>query len=96
MHGTVSAGPTCPVEQADEPCPPEPVAATVHATNQSGEEIATTQSGGDGRYSIALPPGRFVLTATTGSAYPYCDPTEIEVLPVRDIVAHISCDTGIR
>ena len=96
MHGTVSVGPTCPVERADEPCPPQPVTATVHATNESGEEIATTQSGSDGRYSIALPPGRYVLTATTGSAYPYCDPTEIEVPPARDIVADISCDTGIR
>ena len=96
VHGTVSAGPTCPVERADEPCPPQPAVATVRATNESGEEIATTESGSDGRYSVALPPGRYVLTATTGSAYPYCDPTEIEVPPARDVVADISCDTGIR
>jgi hypothetical protein len=96
VHGTVSAGPTCPVERAGEPCPPHPVAATVQAVNESGEEIATTQSGSDGRYSIALPAGRYVLTATTGSVYPYCDPTEIAVPPARDVVADISCDTGIR
>jgi hypothetical protein len=96
VQGTVSAGPTCPVERADAPCPPQLVAATVRATNGSGEEIATTESGSDGRYFIALPPGRYVLAATTGSAYPYCDPTEIEVPPARNIVADISCDTGIR
>src|SRR5690348_4880929 len=34
LYGLVMAGPTCPVERPDQPCPPRPVAA--HLTAQDG------------------------------------------------------------
>jgi len=35
VTGRVTAGPTCPVERVDHPCPPQPVSATIKAQKTS-------------------------------------------------------------
>ena len=39
IYGTVTAGPTCPVERADSPCPPRPWSGSVRATDRNGEVL---------------------------------------------------------
>lgn len=95
-YGFVSAGPTCPVERQGQPCPPQPVAATVDAQNGAGRVVATTRSDGSGRYQISLPGGTYVLTATTGGTYPRCRSTQVTVATGALTRADIGCDTGIR
>lgn len=67
-YGYVIAGPTCPVERPDQPCPPRPVSAHIQAQDSSGRDLAATDSDSSGRYQLPLPPGTYTLTATTGSA----------------------------
>jgi len=94
-YGTVSAGPTCPVERVDHPCPPRPVSAEVDA-RQGGRTVASTTSNAQGDYSIRLAPGGYTLVVVTNSAFPRCNPVDVTVPPGSPVRADISCDTGIR
>ena len=96
VYGVVSAGPTCPVERAGQPCPPRPVSATVTATNASTGAVAVTHSDSLGRYTLPLPAGTYAVSAATGSALPRCSPTTATVTSGGAARADISCDTGIR
>ena len=95
---TVAAGPTCPVEQANNPCPPHPVAGAVIAIRDTnGNQKAEVRSGADGLAVIDLPAGEYVLEpqpvqGLMGGAKPMNvtvgdgGPTEVTIL----------YDTGIR
>ncbi len=95
---TVGAGPTCPVEQANNPCPPNPVAGAVIVIRDSnGNQKGEVRSGADGMAVIDLPAGEYVLEpqpvqGMMGMAKPMSvtvgdgGPTEVTIL----------YDTGIR
>ena len=95
-YGYVTAGPTCPVERPDQPCPPRPVSARVDAEDGSGRTVASTQTDQAGRYSLALAPGNYTLVVVTGTAFPRCPPTAVTVRSGAPTRADIGCDTGIR
>jgi hypothetical protein len=95
-YGYVTAGPVCPVERADQPCPPRPVVARIEAQDASGHTVGATDSDSSGYYLLALSPGRYTLTATTGTTYPRCQPIELTVSADTSTLVDISCDTGIR
>jgi len=95
-YGYITAGPTCPVERPDQPCPPRPVAAHIQAQDSSGRNVGATDSDSGGRYLLALPPGTYTLTATTGTSWPHCQPTQVIVHAGSPTRADITCDTGIR
>ena len=46
VRGTVTAGPTCPAEQAGHPCPPRPVSGAVSARRTDGREERGAANGG--------------------------------------------------
>jgi hypothetical protein len=94
MTVTAHAGPTCPVERPDEPCPDVPVDATVRVS-ANGVDVATGRTDATGTYSADLPPGTYRVTVDTGSMLPRCEPVDAEVID-RDITVDVSCDTGIR
>lgn len=91
---TAHAGPTCPVERPDEPCPDTPVEATVRVA-ADGVDVATGRTDAAGSYSVDLAPGRYRVTVDTGAALPRCEPVDAEVID-RSITVDVSCDTGIR
>ena len=95
-YGYITAGPTCPVERPDQPCPPRPVVAHIQAQDPSGRDVGATDSDSGGGYLLALPPGTYTLTATTGTAWPHCQPAQVIVRAGSPTRADISCDTGIR
>jgi hypothetical protein len=97
VYGSVSAGPTCPVERAGQSCPPRPVIAEIDARDPSGATVATTHTDAQGGFNLALPPGGYSLVAviTTG-VFPTCRPTYVTVSPGQQTKADIACDTGIR
>lgn len=95
-YGYVTAGPTCPVERPDQPCPPRPVAATIDARDLGGATVASTQSDSYGRYALALSPGSYLLVVVTPSGWPRCPDTRVTVQARAAVRADISCDTGIR
>jgi hypothetical protein len=91
----VTAGPTCPIERVDQPCPPQPVSTAVEARGAGGV-VASTQSDGSGRYEFHLAPGSYVLVVGGSGAWPRCPETRVSVEADATIRADISCDTGIR
>src|SRR5436305_2601691 len=61
IQGMVQAGPTCPVERIDSPCPPRPLEATVVVRDTSGAEVTRFHSGADGRFKVDLAPGSYTV-----------------------------------
>ncbi len=64
IRGTATAGPVCPVERnpPDPSCAPRlVVGATIVIRDGSGSQIAVAISGADGTYSVAVPPGNYLV-----------------------------------
>jgi hypothetical protein len=96
VYGLVSAGPTCPVERAGQPCPPRPVAAAVDARDADGQIVASTRTDNAGRYALMLSPGTYTLVVDTGSSLPRCPSDSVVITAGPPLHSDISCDTGIR
>lgn len=56
----------CPIVR-NPPCPDKPIAAHLTITKPDGTAVATTDSGTDGRFVIALTPGDYVVRPASGS-----------------------------
>jgi hypothetical protein len=95
VHGNVVAGPTCPVERVDRPCPPRPVLAIIQAT-EGTRVVASTRSATDGSYRLALPVGSFTIRAVTPTPFPRCGSQAVDVARGTDLDVGLTCDTGIR
>jgi hypothetical protein len=96
VYGTVQAGPTCPVEREDSPCPDRPVDhAVVRATTQDGHTAGRTNADGEGRFTMELAPGTYDISADTEQAM-YCESQRVVVEERRFTRVTITCDTGIR
>ena len=99
IRGTVSLGPTCPVERdpPDPQCADKPYATKLSITRSgSSSAFATAQSASDGTFSIPVPPGSYTVSAQSGTMLPRCAPVSVSVTSTQYAVADISCDTGIR
>lgn len=101
VQGTVSAGPTCPVERdpPDPACAPRPVAgAELVVTDAAGTEVARATSTEDGTFSIELAPGAYRLTAEPAEGLMGTPgPMDFAVEaggPMTEL--QVSYDTGIR
>jgi hypothetical protein len=94
ISGQVVAGPTCPVERADSPCPDRPVTDAQVTISGSGYHHNTTTSS-EGRFHSATPPGTYTVTASSPSVFG-CDPQTVKVEPNRTTHVTVHCDTGIR
>lgn len=90
-------GPTCPVEVAGSPCPDAPLAAGIDVT-QNGELVSTIRSGEDGRFSIDLPPGEYVLEGVEPNpgAPPTAKPLAVTVSVHEYTEVTFLFDSGIR
>ena len=98
VEGTVLLGPLCPVERADSPCPPKPIAAEITVTTRAGQTVTSGVSGSDGTYRIALSPGNFSLTARApgSGAFGVSKPVDVVVVLGRYTHVDLMVDSGIR
>lgn len=98
VRGQVLLGPTCPVVQEGSPCPDEPVGGVEVRALTDGEAIAQTTSGGDGRFELELPPGRYTLEAVVGPDGPgmFGKPVAVTVTAGAFIEVVVPVDSGIR
>lgn len=97
----MTLSPICPIERIppDPKCAPKPYVTTIQVIKVGSSQslpFATVKSDKDGKYSIALPPGKYALQPAGGSVYPRCETTEVTVLPAATTEVNLSCDTGIR
>jgi hypothetical protein len=100
--GTATAGPVCPVERypPDPACAPRPVAgATITVHGAGGQVIATTTTGTDGSYRVAVPTGSVQVVAAPVAGLMRA-PAPIDVVAPAGSSAWVrvdlSYDTGIR
>ncbi|TME58008.1 MAG: carboxypeptidase regulatory-like domain-containing protein [Chloroflexi bacterium] len=98
IQGMVQAGPTCPVERINSPCPPHPLAATVVVRDGTGAEVTRFHSGSDGRFKVDLRPGTYnLLGLMIGSSFlPRPIPTSVTVSAGAYTSVNVEYDSGIR
>lgn len=66
----VLIGPTCPVQRVGQSCV-RPFQASIRVLREPANRIVTTvRSGADGRTTVRLAPGRYLLKPRSGSPYP--------------------------
>ena len=96
VQGTVTVGPTCPVERIESPCPDRPYQTTVVALGASENEVARTASGPDGAFELELEPGTYVLTELVPGVFPRPTRTPVTVLAGQYTKVTLRLDSGIR
>jgi hypothetical protein len=96
ISGSVTAGPTCPVERIGHPCAPTPVRAEVKAMSVGGANEASSPTDAEGHYAFTLPPGSYTFVVVKGSMFPRCTALPVTVSSVALSDVDITCDTGIR
>ncbi|HYM14938.1 MAG TPA: hypothetical protein VEZ14_05225 [Dehalococcoidia bacterium] len=95
IDGTVTLGPTCPVQRIDSPCADRPYAAHITVW-RDGVQVAETTSGSDGRFRLLLPPGAYHLVGESGGTFPRGSNVDAVVVQGRLTTVQIRYDTGIR
>jgi hypothetical protein len=96
------AAPTCPVETdpPDPDCAPRPVAAaTIVVTPADAREVVIAQgeTDGDGRLTLAVPAGDYIVTAgAVEGLISAPEPVVVSVLAGVTTEVPIGYDTGIR
>lgn len=98
IKGVVLLGPRCPGPiRLDRPCPDAPYKAVLLIKRVSGRKtIAQTECDENGRFRVALPPGRYFIVNLPGPAYPRIHSPEIVVGRNRFTSIEIHADTGMR
>lgn len=98
LVGAVLAGPTCPVEREDNPCPPMPLAnRQVRALTPEGDVADTVRTGPDGRFVLEVPAGDYLLEVELQGieiAKEMPLPATVREGAVTEV--QIEVDTGIR
>lgn len=95
VTGTVYSAPSCPLERANSPCPPRPVAGAAVVAFVGHRRRAATHTGGDGRFRLELSYGRYTIRATNVGPYASTASKTVDVSAVP-ISIEITVDSGIR
>lgn len=98
IAGRALAGPTCPVERLDSPCPDRPVEVDITVLDASGAAVAHLRSDVGGRFTAELPPGDYVVRGQSGAnGFPRAGAdvaAQVRAGVTTEVV--VSFDTGIR
>lgn len=89
----------CPMVREGTPCPDKPLSARITVTEVGATAtVATVVSDADGRFRIALAPGRYRLRPAnlTGALHPASSPQDVDVQAGMYTTVTLSFDSGIR
>jgi protein SCO1 len=96
LHARVLVGPTCPVQRVGQSCI-RPYQATISILREpKNSVVATARSAADGRFSVRLTPGRYLLEPHAGRPFPTSRPQTATVYAHRFTDVIINYDSGIR
>jgi hypothetical protein len=97
VRGRTVAGPTCPVERSDSPCPDRPVTGTIVVKREDGTVVKRVTSSADGRFFVALAPGTYVLVGERAAGLHHLTkPFRVTLRSGQVVSLTIVFDTGIR
>ena len=96
IDGLALRGPSCPVQNADNPCPDRPHQARIEVHSFGGGSVTSVESGEDGRFRVGLRPGRYMLVPESGDPFPRASEQEVVVAVGVYTEVTVSFDTGIR
>jgi hypothetical protein len=95
--GSVVAGPTCPVESIESPCPPKPIPGVGVEVLSGDRVVVHVTTDAHGRFSVAASPGTYEVRAVRGQqAFMSAKPVTVTVRPGVNATVTIRADTGIR
>lgn len=97
IRGQALVGPACPGPvSADNPCPDQPIQATISVLGLNGETVTQFQTDGEGYFQIELPPGKYILHPESPGKLPIGIDQEIVVPSGQYVEITIQYDSGIR
>jgi hypothetical protein len=98
IRGTVLLGPTCPVETLESPCPDRPLADVEIRVLRGSNVVATVRSDGEGRFTVALDPGRYEVQAVVEEGGPGMSAKPVDVVVTSGVFndVNVPVDSGIR
>jgi carboxypeptidase family protein len=100
IEGVVTAGPICPVQSAEDPCPPKPVTdREVDIQTHTGARVVSAETDAAGRYRVAVPPGSYVVQVQIvqgAVGIHQTTPGDVTVVANQTVTLNIELDTGIR
>ena len=98
LRGIVMRGPIAPVCVAGQPCS-KPAKDVTLVFVRNGKVARRTTTNDQGRYRVALAPGRYAVRLTAGQKLTIgrgLEPTHVRVVANRFRRVDFSIDTGIR
>jgi hypothetical protein len=98
IRGTVLLGPTCPVETLESPCQDRPLADVEIRVLRGSDVVATVRSDGEGRFAVALDPGRYEVQAVVEEGGPGMSAKPVDVVVTSGVFndVNVPVDSGIR
>lgn len=96
VSGVVQAGPTCPVETIESPCPPMLVEGAVVELQQDGKVVASGHTNAQGEFRLESPVGQVTVTAKATAGLPSEDSQTVAVEAGKTTAVVLALDTGIR
>lgn len=98
VRGTVTIGPTCPVERnpPDPKCAPKPYATTLRITTSAGKAVAVVDVAADGTFTQRLAPGDYVIGPAGTATLPRLAPQPFAVKAGAMTTLDLVFDSGIR
>jgi hypothetical protein len=96
IEGQVLLGPMCPVVQQGQECPDQPYQATLTVQDRNGMQITQFQTDDQGRFSIPLVPGEYILHPEAPDGIPFAGDQSFVVETGRYTLLTVHYDSGIR
>ena len=99
IEGTVTIGPTCPVQRINDPnCDDRPYQGVIHVMGANKAYVTQFQADAQGNFKIELEPGMYTIDPQTPKEgfLPRASSQDVTVVSEAYTIVNIQYDSGIR
>jgi hypothetical protein len=99
IEGTVTIGPSCPVQRVDDPsCDDRPYQGMIHVNTANGIWVTQFKADAQGKFKIELEPGRYTIDPQTpmDNILPRGSSQDVTVVSGAFTTLNIQYDSGLR